>query len=177
MRTAADLAAAIPGGVVKESTIQNVEAGRKAELTVSQLLNIALALRLPPVFLLAPMGNPHAQLDLANLSDGFESMSAIEFDAWLSGQLLGAYRVIDADEHRDRVLLDALRELDTQSREKSRLERTIELEKELLSDARTDDLRALRGETKRRYDETIVRVAELSAFLKSAGWNPPRVND
>jgi hypothetical protein len=171
MRTAADLAAAIPGGVVKESTIQNVEAGRKAELTISQLLNIALALRLPPGYLLAPMGNPHGRLDLPNLSDDFMSMTVAEFDAWISGDAMGAYRVTSTDEHRDRNLLQAMRELETQQREQIRLRRAQQVEIEL-SPVKSDNGSArLRDENRMRIAEADRRVAELSAYLRSAGWD------
>ena len=42
--TAADLAARIPNPKVTASVIQNIESGRKADLSVSQLLDIAMGL-------------------------------------------------------------------------------------------------------------------------------------
>jgi transcriptional regulator with XRE-family HTH domain len=174
MRTAAELAAAIPGGVVKESTIQNVEAGRKAELTVSQLLNIALALRLPPAYLLAPIGTPLGSLDLANLSEEFNTMTVIEFEAWLSGNQLGAYTVTSASEHRDRNQLLAMRELDSLLRERIRLRRTIRLENELQTAHADHEISSLRTESQARLEGTDRRVGELANFLESAGWDMTR---
>jgi transcriptional regulator with XRE-family HTH domain len=168
MRTPADLAAAIPGGVVKVSTIQNVEAGRKAELTVSQLLNIAFALRLPPVYLLAPLGKPHDRLDLTNLSEDLTQMTVIEFDAWLSGNTLGAYRVTSAAEHRDRNLIHAMRDLEFQNRERTRLGREFELEAELASDGH----QGRSQETQRGIEDASRRIRELLEYLNSAGLDP-----
>jgi transcriptional regulator with XRE-family HTH domain len=170
MRTAADLAAAIPGGVVKESTIQNVEAGRKAELTVSQLLNIALALGLPPVYLLAPVANPLGELDLANLSSDFDSMSILEFDAWLSGSPNGSYHPASSDEHRDQNLLQTMRELDTRLRERARLTRILELEAELRPSSQAQ-AEPSSSTARARIEDTSKRIAELAAYLTSAGWN------
>jgi transcriptional regulator with XRE-family HTH domain len=90
--TARDLADAIPLDALSESVIQNIEAGRKAELSVSQLLNIAAALRVPPVVLLAPIGLPLHGPDVPNLSSDIAGMTTVEFDAWLSGASDGAYR-------------------------------------------------------------------------------------
>jgi transcriptional regulator with XRE-family HTH domain len=168
LRTAADLAAAVPGGVVKESTIQNVEAGRKAELTVSQLLNISIALDLPPAYLLAPLGRPLDSLDLANLSDDFARMTVIEFDAWLSGNTRGAYRVTSAAEHRDRNLIHALRELQSQLRERWRLAHEIELEAELTPHGQESPS----ADTRRRLDDASRRISELSEYLRSSGLDP-----
>ena len=169
MRTAADLAAAIPDGVVKESTIQNVEAGRKAELTVSQLLNLALALRVPPIYLLAPVGTPDATLDLANLSSDFKSMTVVEFDAWLSGTTSGAYRATSTDEHQDRNHLQAIRELNAAVTERTRLERVRQLEREVASSANSknaDDSPSLQDA---QLTETNRRINDLRSYLKSAG--------
>ena len=175
MRTAADLAAAIPGGVVKESTIQNVEAGRKAELTVSQLLNIAFALRLPPAYLLAPLGNPDGKIDLAYLSDDLENMKVVEFENWLSGNVNGAYSVSSAAEHRDRNQLQALRELEVELRERKRLSQTFDLERGLAAKENfVEDSAALEGETEARLEETNRRLSRLVDYLESAGWNLSR---
>lgn len=169
MRTAADLAAAIPGGMVKESTIQNVEAGRKLELTVSQLLNIALALRLPPAFLLAPIGNPDGALDLPHLSQDFSTMVVAEFEGWFSGNTNGAYFITSAAEHRDRNQLQALREFKAELRERTRLIQSLDLEKEMSSTVGGSPDGALESETVARLRETDRRLKKLSEYLESAG--------
>ena len=91
IRSAKALAELIPGDNVTESILQNIEAGRKDDLLVSQLLNIAKALRVTPIFLLAPIATPSARLDIANLSPSFTDMTVVQFDAWISGEPDGAY--------------------------------------------------------------------------------------
>lgn len=68
IRSAKDLAAQVPGNDVTEAIVQNIEAGRTLDLSVSQLLNIAKALRVSPIFLLTPIASPLAKLDIANLT-------------------------------------------------------------------------------------------------------------
>ena len=68
-RTARELADTIVGGNLTEAIIENIEAGRKVALGVNQLLNIAMALRVPPGYMLAPLSEPDRPLDLPNLSD------------------------------------------------------------------------------------------------------------
>ena len=68
-RTARELADTIVGGNLTEAIIENVEAGRKVALDVNQLLNIAMVLRVPPSYMLAPLSEPDRPLDLPNLSD------------------------------------------------------------------------------------------------------------
>ncbi len=91
IRSAKALAELIPGDNVTESILQNIEAGRKDDLLVSQLLNIAKALRVTPIFLLAPIATPSARLDIANLSSSFDDMIVVQFDDWISGEPDGAY--------------------------------------------------------------------------------------
>lgn len=82
-RTAASLAERIAdhGGAVSESVIQNIEAGRKTDPTISQLAALSIALGVPPVALLAPLGDP---LVLVTVPGTDMSMPAFEFDAWWS---------------------------------------------------------------------------------------------
>ena len=104
-------AEAIPGDSVTESILQNIEANRKNDLAVAQLLNIAAALRVSPLFILAPLGSPHEHLDLPNITPEVAEMSVAEFDAWVSGLTNGGYRPVTADELSERTQLEALREL------------------------------------------------------------------
>ena len=125
MRSQADLANAVNHESVTAAVVQNLEAGRKAELTISQLLNIAFALQVPPSFLLAPLGNSTAKLDLPNLAPGVASMAPVEFDAWFSGLAGGAHRYNSTEEQQSISQLEAIRELAQARRELIRL-RTIE---------------------------------------------------
>ncbi|WBM79868.1 helix-turn-helix domain-containing protein [Cryobacterium breve] len=58
IRTTKELADTIPGDNVTEAILQNIEAGRKSDLAVSQLLNIAHALGVSPCFSSPPSAAP-----------------------------------------------------------------------------------------------------------------------
>jgi transcriptional regulator with XRE-family HTH domain len=82
--TAADLAARIPNPKVTASVIQNIESGRKADLSVSQLLDIAMGLGVSPLVLLVPVGSPFQEVDLPGVGDDVSSLTVREFDEWLT---------------------------------------------------------------------------------------------
>jgi transcriptional regulator with XRE-family HTH domain len=168
MRTARDLADAIVGGNLTESIIENIEAGRKVMLDVSQLLNIAMALRVPPSYLLAPMGEPNRLLDLPNLSDAFAGMTAIEFDSWLASTPDGRYQPESLEERNATSELQALREWAALSREASRLQIMLELEQVSSQTASPEGSPA--RSTESRLADATREAAKLAAYLKSAGW-------
>jgi transcriptional regulator with XRE-family HTH domain len=169
------LAEAIPGDSVTESILQNIEANRKNDLAVAQLLNIAAALRVSPLFILAPLGSPHEHLDLPNITPAVADMSVAEFDAWVSGLTNGGYRPVTADEMSERTQLEALRELLAERRELRRLQVTIDLEAEL--PATMDGAPVSEWDTTElRIEEIKRRISQLEIFLGSAGWgvtHPP----
>ena len=134
MRTSKDLADAI-GGNMTVSIIENIELGRKANLDVSQLLNIAMALQVPPSYILAPMNDPSAPLDLPGLSSAFDGMTAIEFDAWLASLDTGAYMSRTLQGRNSTVELNALREWHTLNAEIRRLQTMLQLEDESLEES------------------------------------------
>jgi transcriptional regulator with XRE-family HTH domain len=170
MSTARDLADAIPVEAISEAVIQNIEAGRKVELSVSQLLNIAHALRVPPLFLLAPVGLPLYGPDVPNLGPDLQGMSTIEFDAWLTGAPDGAYRWKTKDERAERAELQAMRELHQQLQERRRLHAILEIEKE---DNLTEN--QMNQQTWESTPERIAnvqrRIDQLESYLTSAGWD------
>lgn len=164
--SARELAEAI-GGVPTQSTIENIELGRKASIDIVQLLNLAMALKLPMSYLLAPMGTPDSSLDLVGLSHEFSSMSASELDAWLSSVPNGG-RIPTTLEERNAVSeLQALREWKGKTSEIARLEAVLQLEQ---ANATSDAGIYLRTTTVRLQDAH--REAErLVSFLRSAGWS------
>jgi len=163
------LAEAIPGDSVTESILQNIEANRKNDLAVAQLLNIAAALRVSPLFILAPLGSPHARLDLPNITPAVAEMSVAEFDAWVSGLTNGGYRPVTADEYSERTQLGALRELLAERRALHRFQTIIVLEGELPATA--DGPPATEWDnTELRIEETKRRISQLEIYLGSAGW-------
>ena len=170
MSTARDLADAIPVEAISEAVIQNIEAGRKVELSVSQLLNIAHALRVPPLVLLAPVGLPLHGPDVPNLSTDLQGMTTIEFDAWLTGATDGAYRWKTKDERSERAELQAMRELHQQLQERRRLHAILEIEKE--DNITEDQINQETWEsTPNRIANVQRRIDQLESYLTSAGWD------
>ncbi|GAA2236090.1 helix-turn-helix domain-containing protein [Herbiconiux moechotypicola] len=161
-RTQRDLAEAIPGGNVSLATIENIESGRKTNVDVSQLLNIARALRVPPIYLLAPIRTPSAEIDLPNLSESFEGMTAVEFDAWLSGIEAGAYHSLSIEERNATAELQALRTLHALRSEITRYEAMLELQGD-------DDERFARS-THARLEEARREAKRIETLLGSAQW-------
>ena len=88
IRSTEELAARIGNPRITDSVLRNIETGRKADVTVSQLVDIAWALRVPLTVLLVPMERPLDPVDLPNVSAGVQSLTAGQFDAWASA--LGA---------------------------------------------------------------------------------------
>jgi len=174
IKSTAELGALIPGGSLTGTVLRNIEAGAKPDLAVSELLNIAHALGVSPVLLLAPMRNPDSRLDLPNLSDEVAAMTAIEFDGWLSGALDSAHQWMSVDDQSERSQLQAMRELELHAREHGRLSRLIDL----ASDPDQLDSRAITpnmvDSLAKRRDDTATQMRRLSQYLESAGWSVQR---
>lgn len=161
--SARELALAI-GGNPTQATIENIELGRKAVIDVVQLLNIAMALRVPLIYLLAPVGHPNEVLDLPGLSQEFRAMTIAEFDAWLAGLPDGARRATSLEERTATTELEALRLWKRYSEEIARLEVMSELEQHAGLDGRG------RGSTAARLGEAEQAANRQLEFLRSAGW-------
>lgn len=164
-RTTAELANAIPGGNVTESILENIESGRKADFSFSQLLNIARGLNVPLSMLLAPIGQPDSKLDLANLSDDFADMTAAEFDCWLSATPASSYRPRSASEREDVATLNSLREFGTLSRELERLRIVLEIQ----AASGDPDLSEASPQTRDRIDRLAEEASRVAALLASSG--------
>ena len=158
-RSTTELAERVLGGNVTAAVLENIESGRKADLSVSQLLNIARALRVTPAYLLADITTPGSSLDLPNLSDDFAEMTTGEFEAWFSGILGGDYRSPDPDERLDLLQLDAYRTLTRLHREAIR----ITAIQEVLGDQAPSPERS-------RQNVLEAEIAELQGYLERAGW-------
>jgi transcriptional regulator with XRE-family HTH domain len=169
LRTARELADAIVGGTLTEAIIENIEAGRKVVLDISQLLNIAMALRVPLSYLLAPLGEPDRPLDLPNLSQAFEGMTAIEFDSWLASSQDGRYQPESLEERNATSELHALREWSALTREATRLQTMSDLER--ATNPTSDPPSALLRSTEARLVDARRESNRLAAYLKSAGWH------
>ena len=158
----------LTNGTVSAWTLQNLESGRKQDLNVSSLLNLAMALRVAPGFLLAPMARPDEGLDLVGLIEPFDSMTVAQFDAWFSGLPDGAARSASGDDRNERNELQTLRELSSLSRERRRLVTMLSLESEANQSSTTTP--GLIDTTSKRLAETERHIQELSTYLTEAGW-------
>ncbi|HEY5222315.1 MAG TPA: hypothetical protein VIJ18_04595 [Microbacteriaceae bacterium] len=164
-RTTRELADSIPGGNVTAAILENIESGRKADISVTQLLNIARALSVPPSILLAPIGHPNSPLDLPNLSDDFDGMTAAEFDCWFSATPASSYRPSLAAERADIDILNSLRELGTLWREVERLR----IVRNVQSASGDTDLTGSNAELEDRIDSVTREAAKLSSLLTTSG--------
>lgn len=169
-RTTRDLADAIPGGNITQAILENIESGRKADISITQLLNIARGLGVPISMLLAPIGTPDAELDLPNLSDDFAGMTAAEFDCWLSATPASSYRPRVAAERVDIDILTSLRELGSLRREIDRLRIVVETRKA----SRDRDLIETNHLVQKRLDRIAQDAASVASLLESAGLELPQ---
>lgn len=158
-----ELAEAI-GGHPTQATIENIELGRKATVDVIQLLNISMALRVPPVFLLAPLGHPEDEMSLPGLSGSFKQMSVAEFDAWFAGLPDGARRPSSLEERTSTAELEALRLWKSQANEIARLEAVLELG----AGSSLDEIDL--NSTRSRLENARRNAANHRDLLRDAGW-------
>jgi transcriptional regulator with XRE-family HTH domain len=172
IRSIRALAEKINAENITEAILMNIEAGRKQDLTVSQLLNIAHALRISPAFLLAPLGRPDDPLDLPHLSDDFHHMTIRQFDAWLTGEPNGPYPWTTPDEREERLQLQAMRELDGLKRERARLTTALDLEQSLEANTSADQGMQPWRSFQTQIDEITQRIDQLRTYLHNAGWQP-----
>ncbi|RXZ72781.1 helix-turn-helix domain-containing protein [Agromyces albus] len=166
-RTTRELAETLTGTKITESVLENIESGRKADLTLGQFLSIAYALRVPPSYLLAPLVRPSAHLDLQNITDDLQGLSAAEFDAWFSGASTGAHRPTSTAERNDRENLDAYRELFALRREIDRLNVVAALE---VSERGGPDAGGA-SPALARMDALRARADELARLLSTSGFD------
>lgn len=164
-RSQKDLADAIPGNKVTLATISDIESGRKVTVDISQLFNIAMALHVPPIYLLAPIRSPGAFIDLPNLSDSFTGMTAAEFDAWLSNVEGGAYRASTIEERNAAAEIHAARSLRALRSDIARYEAMLDLQESEHKDQR------FTSSTEERLQAARADAARIETVLRTAGWS------
>lgn len=155
IRSIRELAALLSGTSLTESVLENIEAGRKTDMPISELLNLSHVLRVPPALLLAPLGNATLRVDLPNLSPGLAEMTLAQFDGWFSGDTSGEYRAASPEERRDLTEVEAFRELQRLRRELVRQRAMQGLEESVDST---------------RLGYLIQQVSQLEGFLETSGW-------
>ncbi len=162
-RSAAELGVVLEGTGITPAVLANIESGRKSDLDVSQVLNLAKILELPVSFLLAPLARPNDPVDLPNLIPELAAMTASEFDAWLCSIPNAEYTATKAHERSDRAELQALRELRVLERELRRLKIVNDLETSVGRPVELEEA------MKRRVSSTEYELEQLRNFLKSSG--------
>lgn len=169
IKSTRELAELIGNDTVSINILQNIESGRMTNLSATQLLNIAYALKVAPSFLLAPIGDAAGGSDLPGLSSGLAAMRPTEFDGWLSGSDSGAYRPSNAAELAERTELAAFRELDGLLRERRRL-RVLRGEVTSIDTSATHLEDTEWNRVDRRLSAVESEIDETRRYLASAGW-------
>jgi len=163
--SARELAEAIDGSPT-QATIENIETGRKVSIDVVQLLNIAMATRVPLSFFLAPLARSEGPLDLPGLSTQFETLTVGEFESWLTAAPDGLYHPASVEERNAISELQALRELRSRLSEVRRLDVALSLQRDI-PNGLDDALSTVNEEKLQRAQREADR---LRAYLRSAGW-------
>jgi hypothetical protein len=83
IRTAQELADAIPNERMTGVVIRNIESGRKPDLSVSQLMDLSAALRVHPIALMVPLGRPSEPVTLPNAGDTVAGMRVVDLVRWI----------------------------------------------------------------------------------------------
>jgi transcriptional regulator with XRE-family HTH domain len=83
-RSARELAEAIPNNRLTAKVINNIEIGRKLDLTVVELLELSRVLDVAPQQLLADYRQPYEPVAIPGVSDELSKMTVMEFFEWLS---------------------------------------------------------------------------------------------
>ncbi|MGV8851724.1 MAG: helix-turn-helix domain-containing protein [Rhodoglobus sp.] len=84
-KTAKALSDALGDGVTV-AVIQNIESGRRRDLSISQLIRIADAVEISPVFLMYDIELPGKTVAIEGAPDRVGSMRGVEFDMWFTGE-------------------------------------------------------------------------------------------
>ena len=164
-RTTKELAATMPGTGITSAVLENIESGRRSNLDISMLLNIAHTLHVPVTALLAPISRPNDPVDLPNLKPEIAAMTASQFDAWVAGITTADYRAGTAPERNDLAQLHALRELQTARRELHRLE--------VVAGLSEDQPDVIRQGATAQIEAAHNQIENLQAYLRSAGCGDP----
>jgi transcriptional regulator with XRE-family HTH domain len=174
IKSTAELAALIPGGLMSGPVLRNIEAGVKTDLAISELLNIARALSIAPIYLLAPIREPTAMIDLPNLSSDFGNMMAFEFDAWLSGSSDKIYDWTTPEDEGERSQLRAMRELERLVTERDRITHLTAIAPNLESADTDAGLGNHVEDHQLRKAEILRQIERIRSYLEAAGWKVQR---
>jgi transcriptional regulator with XRE-family HTH domain len=96
-----DLANAIGNPSVSAAVIKNIEAGRKADMSVVHLLEIAYALGVSPVVLLLDFSHPNQEATIAGLGPNFSGATNNDLDDWLTEPAAYAPLAFGTDDYHE----------------------------------------------------------------------------
>jgi transcriptional regulator with XRE-family HTH domain len=98
-----ELAEAIQNPSVSSAVIKNIEAGRKADISVVHLFEIAFALHVSPLVLLIDFSEPYQPARVAGLGPNFDGVTNIELDEWFTEPASYAPLAFSSDDYRERL--------------------------------------------------------------------------
>lgn len=135
-KTAAALAEHIPNDGITTSVIQNIESGRKPDVTVAQLLDIAWALRVTPVYLIAPANLPAELFEYPGVGEDVARLEVGDAIAWMTSRM-NTNGLMNPTEgfirnlvHHTDVLRDAIRDFPNAAHAAERVEPVAVVESE-----------------------------------------------
>jgi transcriptional regulator with XRE-family HTH domain len=96
-----NLANAIGSPSVTAAVIKNIEAGRKADMSVVHLLEIAYAIGVSPLVLLLDFSHPNQKASIAGLGANFTGATNNNIDDWITEPAAYAPLAFATDDYRE----------------------------------------------------------------------------
>lgn len=97
-------AAAINNPAVSAAVIKNIEAGRKADISVVHLFELSYPLGVSPLVLLLDFARPNDLAQIQGLGPNFEEATIRDIDEWVTEPASYAPLVFATDDYRERPL-------------------------------------------------------------------------
>lgn len=99
-----ELAEAIGNPSVSATVIKNIEAGRKADISIVHLFEIAFAIGVSPIVLLLDFSKPYQEARIVGLGPNFAGATNNDLDEWFSEPAAYAPLAFATDEYREQLL-------------------------------------------------------------------------
>lgn len=175
-RSARELADAIPNPRLSPKVISNIELGRKLDLTVVELLEIAHALGVSPQSLLVDQTRPYESTAIPGVSKQIAKMPTVDFLEWLSlpfeAHPLLMSTTVEIPDHTTSLI--ALRQYEIQRR---LVDHHVEMVRNAVRVNQQfpdfNDIALLR----RRAAESRTELVKQAAFLRDRGIDIPGDHD
>ncbi|MFF2389130.1 hypothetical protein [Agromyces sp. NPDC058104] len=173
-RSSLDLAKAIGNGAVSHNVLRNIESGRKAELSIVQVLEIAMALEVTPLALIVDFSRPFEPIDIQGLGPVFSRMTALEFDRWFAASGVEADREPNArplEMSRLMVSRQLAESSWLQSVRRESIQKAVDDKGKYDAPQHFDHLRAANYEVDDAFDSLLAAAADLTMNLRIATSN------